>query len=87
MTKLELIAKIEGNFGSKTAAHTAVDAVLKGIADNLKNEGDSFYIPNLGTLKVVKRKERNGRNPRTGETLVIPAGLTVKLSVSKSRRG
>lgn len=86
MTKTELIAKIEENFGSKTAAHTAIDAVLKGISDSLQNEGDSFSIPGLGTLKVVRRAARKGRNPRTGETLTIPESLVVRFSPSKVRK-
>ena len=40
-------------------------------------------IPNIGTLKVVARAERPGRNPKTGEAVMIPARKAVKFIPTK----
>ena len=67
---VEFIAK-ETNL-SKTDAEKALNAVIKGIKKTLK-KGLKVVLIGLGTFKVSKRAARDGRNPRTGETIRIPA--------------
>ncbi len=49
-----------------------------------KQAKNSFTIPGIGKLVVVKRKARKGRNPQTGETIRIPAKRVVKFRVAKA---
>ncbi len=67
---------------SKADAARAVDAVLDGITEALK-KGDDVRIVGFGTFSAVKRKAREGRNPRTGETIQIKASIQPKFSPGK----
>jgi nucleoid DNA-binding protein len=71
----EAVAKALGN-GSKAAADRAVGAVLHGISRGLKRDG-RVRLDGFGTFLVRKRRAREGRNPRNGEPLRIPASRTV----------
>ena len=51
-----------------------------------KEAKNSFTIPGLGKLVVVARKERMGRNPATGETMLIPAKKVLKFRVAKAAK-
>jgi DNA-binding protein HU-beta len=57
--------------------------LAKFIIENLK-QGNSVRLPDLGTLKPTERKARNGRNPQTGETMLIPAKRSVGFTAAKS---
>ena len=57
---------------SKTDAGNAVDAVIEVIKKALK-KGDSVSLVGFGTFEVRSRAARQGRNPKTGETINIPA--------------
>lgn len=73
MTKNELVDLVATVAEiSKAAANKAVDAVVAGITQTL-DKGDTITVPGLGTFYVGNRKERTGRNPRTGEAIAIPA--------------
>ena len=50
----------------------------------LKNAKAGLAIPGMGHFVVANRKARTGRNPRTGETITIPAAKIVRFKVSKS---
>jgi len=49
-----------------------------------KNAKKGFTLPGFGKLTVTRRKKRIGRNPQTGEKLIIPAKSVVKFKVSKT---
>lgn len=49
-----------------------LDALCNVAVPELKNGGE-VPLPGLGKLSVKQRAERKGRNPRTGETVTIPA--------------
>jgi DNA-binding protein HU-beta len=51
-----------------------------------KEAKNSFTIPGLGKLVVVARKERMGRNPATGETMLIPAKKVLKFRIAKAAK-
>ena len=73
MNKGELIDAVADSADlSKADAARAVDAVFNAITGSLK-QGDSVAMAGFGTFSVKKRAARNGRNPRTGETIFIPA--------------
>jgi DNA-binding protein HU-beta len=63
---------------------TEADAVLSAFSDILVESvsgGDKVSIPGILSVERVQRAARTGRNPSTGETIDIPAGFGVKLSV------
>lgn len=51
-----------------------------------KEAKKSFVIPGLGKLVLVERKARQGRNPKTGEIITIPAKKVVKFRVAKQAK-
>jgi nucleoid DNA-binding protein len=61
---------------SKAAADRAVAAVLGGIARGLRRDG-RVRLEGFGTFLVKKRRAREGRNPRNGQPIRIPASRTV----------
>jgi DNA-binding protein HU-beta len=73
MNKAELVKAVADSAElSQTEAGRAVDAVIDVITNSLK-KGDSVAIAGFGTFAAKHRKARDGRNPRTGETVKIPA--------------
>lgn len=72
MNKADLVAQVAKVVGTKKLAAEAVDAVLEAIKKALK-KGETVSLVGFGTFKVSKRKARTGRNPKTGETIKIPA--------------
>jgi DNA-binding protein HU-beta len=71
----------EAGITQKTAGQT-VDAVIEGISSSLE-KGDSVSLLGFGSFKVVERSAREGRNPRTGEKIQIPASKSVKFTPGK----
>ena len=67
---------------SKKAAEAAVNATIAAIANALKN-GDKVQLIGFGTFEVKAVAEREGRNPKTGETIKIAAAKKPVFSASK----
>ncbi len=83
MNKAELVDKvIETTDLNKASASRAVDAVFDSISNALKG-GDQVTIVGFGTFSVSNRAERTGRNPRTGDTITIPASKNPKFKAGK----
>ena len=73
MNKAELIDAVAGSASlSKADAGRAVDAVVDSITKALK-QGQQVSVVGFGTFSVKHRAARQGRNPRTGETIEISA--------------
>lgn len=73
MNKTELIAAVAAKADlSKKDADAAVAAVFDAIKDALA-EGDKVALVGFGTFSVKERAARTGLNPRTKETITIPA--------------
>ena len=71
--KQDLIAKVaETAELSKKQAALVVSTVFDTIAESLAN-GEKVQLIGFGSFEVRERAERKGRNPQTGEELVIPA--------------
>jgi DNA-binding protein HU-beta len=68
---------------TRKAAGETVNAVIEGIASGLE-KGDSISLIGFGSFRVVERSAREGRNPRTGEKMHIPASKTVKFTPGKA---
>ncbi|HTY25724.1 MAG TPA: HU family DNA-binding protein [Desulfomonilaceae bacterium] len=84
MTKADLVTRIAGEAGiSKKAAGMALNSMVKAIHDVLK-QGDKIRVADLGSFSVVKRKARQGVNPRTGKPIKIPATKAPKFAAAKA---
>ena len=84
MNKTELIAAVaEKTELSKKDADAAVSAVLGAITDALK-EGDKIQLVGFGTFEVRNRAAKQGRNPRTGETMTVPASKVPAFKAGKA---
>lgn len=68
---------------TKTDVDKVVTSLTEVITDELE-KGDSVSLKGFGTFEVRSRSERTGRNPRTGETLVIPASKVPAFKVSSA---
>jgi DNA-binding protein HU-beta len=76
--KNNIVAAVAETTGLKKAIVERVfDALLEQAADGIAR-GDEVSLPNLGTLSVIDRSARGGRNPRTGELIEIPASKSIK---------
>jgi len=83
MNKQELVNKVADLSGlSKAHAETAVAATFNAITDTLK-QGDEVRLIGFGTFAVSERAAKEGRNPRTGETIAIAASKAVKFTAGK----
>jgi DNA-binding protein HU-beta len=67
---------------SKADATSAVDAVFEAITGALK-DGDTVQLVGFGSFGVTERAAREGRNPRTGETIKIAASKQPKFKAGK----
>lgn len=83
MNKTELVNVVaaETNIAKKDV-DAVVNATIKAITDALK-EGDKVAIIGFGTFEVKESSEREGRNPKTGETITIAAAKKPVFSASK----
>lgn len=80
MTKQDLVNFMAEETGlTKADATRALDALMKGITEGLKKEG-KVALTGFATFEVKQKAAREGRNPRTGETVTIAArkAVTVK---------
>ena len=84
MNKVELIEKIVETTGStKKEVDQTISTMIDVIQQSLKN-GEKVAIAGFGTFDVSSRKEREGRNPATGETIKIAASKSPKFKPGKS---
>jgi DNA-binding protein HU-beta len=84
MNKAQLIQKISKDASlRRSQAVRSVKALVSAIRETIKN-GGKISLTGLGTFKVKARKARPGRNPKTGETIAIPAGRKISFKPSLS---
>lgn len=83
VNKNDLVANVASNSGlSKSDAAKAVDAVFDTITSSLKG-GTEVRLVGFGTFNVTRRRASEGRNPRTGEKIQIPASNQPKFRAGK----
>jgi DNA-binding protein HU-beta len=84
MTKSQILAHLASKTGvSKKVAGEFMSELVKLAYKEAKK---SFVLPGLGKLVLVDRKARQGRNPKTGETITIPAKKVVKFRIAKQAK-
>lgn len=84
--KADVINAIADQAGiSKKEAAAAFDAFVAYISDSCQR-GERCAVPGLGSFSVSHRKAREGRNPRSGEAISIPASKNVRFKAGKDLR-
>ena len=84
MNKTELIAAVDEKAEiSKKDAEKAVKAFTDAVAEELA-KGGKVQLVGFGNFEVSERPAREGRNPRTGETMTIAASKTPKFKPGKA---
>ena len=84
MNKATIVDKVHSLLdGTKADAERAVDCVVDSIIEGLKS-GDEVSIAGLGIFSTKMRPARQGRNPRTGETIQIQAMRVPKFRAAKA---
>ena len=84
MKKNDLIAHVaEKAELTKQQATAAVEAVLDGVTETLASGGD-VRITGFGSFEVASRAASEGRDPRTGATIQIPASKRPKFKPGKA---
>ena len=76
--KIDVVAHLAAKCGlSENAIESALNELVE-LAIQETNAHDAFSIPGMGTMVKLVREERMGRNPQTGEPVLIPAKTVVK---------
>ncbi|MBT3700085.1 MAG: HU family DNA-binding protein [Alphaproteobacteria bacterium] len=84
MNKNDLVASVaEAADISKADAAKAVDATFESVAAELSGGGEVRLV-GFGTFSVADRRASTGRNPRTGESIQIPASKQPKFKAGKA---
>ena len=84
MNKSDVIDRVAGAAGvARQQAENVLDAFFDTVRSATKG-GDRVAWPGFGSFTTTQRKARTGRNPRTGESVKIPATKAVKFSPSST---
>ncbi|NMF85067.1 MAG: HU family DNA-binding protein [Leptolyngbya sp. LCM1.Bin17] len=89
MNKGELVDKVAEKASAsleKTVTKKEVDLVITATIDAIMEavaEGNKVTLVGFGSFEPRERKEREGRNPKTGDTMVIPATTVPAFSAGK----
>jgi DNA-binding protein HU-beta len=88
MNKAELVDKVaeKASSGDKAMTKKDVDAVITATIDAIMEavaSGEKVTLVGFGSFERRERKEREGRNPKTGDTMVIPATKVPAFSAGK----
>lgn len=84
VNKNELIAHVASEADlTKAEAQRAVDAFIDGVTTTLQ-KGDEIRLVGFGTFSITNRAATEGRNPRTGEKIKIPASKQPKFKAGKA---
>jgi len=84
MNKADLASKVHDLIGgTKTQSEQVVETILDTIVGALKS-GDEVSISGLGIFSTKMRPARMGRNPRTGESIQVPAMRVPKFRPAKA---
>lgn len=84
MNKADIVDRVSSSAGvGKQQAEGVLDAFFDTVKSAVRG-GDKVAWPNFGSFSSSDRKERTGRNPRTGEAVQIPAAKAIKFTPGSS---
>ena len=87
MTKKDLITIVTNYIGlSEKESHNIVDLFLEIMASTLES-GEPVKISGFGSWTVREKKSRNGRNPQTGDAMVLDERRVVRFKASGVLKG
>ncbi|MCL1901569.1 MAG: integration host factor subunit beta [Endomicrobia bacterium] len=82
MNKNDIANSLASLLSSKKEADAAVDKVFDEISKALRN-GEKVVITGFGSFNMFVTQTKNGRNPKTGEKLMIPPMKKIRFKLSK----
>jgi len=87
MTRSDLVAKLAERFGQLTQrdAEFAVKTILDAMSESLA-KGHRIELRGFGSFSINRRPPRMGRNPRSGEQVLIPEKLVPHFKPGKALR-
>ncbi|MDR1928972.1 MAG: HU family DNA-binding protein [Endomicrobium sp.] len=83
MTKRDIVVMLSKILMSKREAYGFVNKVFEEMSNALKR-GQKVIISGFGSFNVIETKTKNGRNPKTGEKLIIAPMKKIKFKQSKN---
>jgi DNA-binding protein HU-beta len=84
MNKNELAIQMVKKAGvTKSNAFKVIDAFVDVVSIELRKNDGNLTIVGFGTYKTIEKKKKKGRNPRTGEEIIIPKKRVVKFVPGK----
>ncbi len=84
MNKTELIALVADKADStQVDAEKIVNAFVDVVTETLAKRGEKVVVTGFGTFEVRNRVARRGKNPRTGEEIIVPAQKTPAFKAGK----
>ncbi|MCA6070492.1 MAG: integration host factor subunit beta [Endomicrobium sp.] len=82
MTKNDIATSLSKMLSSKKEADAAVNKVFEDISNALKN-GEKVVVTGFGSFNMFETRTKNGRNPKTGEKLLIAPMKKIRFKQSK----
>jgi DNA-binding protein HU-beta len=83
LNKAELIERVSKKTKmTKTQTEMTLDAAIE-VIQKAVSSGEEVKIVGFGTFDRASRKQRNGRNPKTGSTIIIPASRVPRFRPGK----
>jgi len=84
MNKNELVIQMVKKTGViKSNALKVIDAFVNTVSEELTKKNGKLTIVGFGAFKTIEKKKKKGRNPRTGEEIIIPKKRVVKFVAGK----
>jgi DNA-binding protein HU-beta len=84
MNKNELaVQMVKDSSVTKNDALKVIDAMVEAVSDELKKKDGRLTLVGFGTFKTINKKQKKGRNPRTGAEILIPKKRVVKFIPGK----
>ncbi len=84
MNRTELVNAISERTNiSRKDSEMVLKAFVDVVTEQLKN-GDKISMTGFGTFEAARREERKGRNPMTGDEMIIPAATVPKFKAGKA---
>ena len=82
LKKIDIIKNLSNKKGlSLNLSKKFLNDLLLVIINNIRTGG--FKLKNIGSFKIIKKRERIGRNPKTGEEFIISSRNSIRFSISK----
>lgn len=84
MTQKEYVKKLAEETGLTQAKVEEFLAAEHKVLNEMP-EGDMLIFRNFGTYKMTRKKEKKGRNPKTGEEIMIPSKVVLSFKATKKQ--